>query len=224
MKRPRLRSIAVAVSATVAACTFVGTAPAGASSSGATCTHLTAKMIQPLLSEAITKVTSKPVNGQQFLAGNKKVGQTCTFATASTEGALTVTVIGGAVAARAYAAAVQGLEAHVSVPGVGAKAARARVDDNGAVSTPEVASIKGSTYCSVVPQEDLIPGVGALEEAAGSTGDIGNAAWAEIADAIGTVCNRVYGSGNTTPDLSKLASAASSITTTTTDDETIPGA
>jgi hypothetical protein len=60
--------------------------------------------------------------------------------------------------------------------------------------------------------------VGQLEEAAGATGTIGNKAYAEIAAALGTVCNRVYGSGNTTPDLSGLTAAAAAAPTTTTSD------
>jgi hypothetical protein len=44
-------------------------------------------------------------------------------------------------------------------------------------------------------------GIAQLEDAAGHTSNIGDKAYAELAAAIGTLCNRVLGSGNTTPDL-----------------------
>jgi hypothetical protein len=202
----------------VVAPALVGASPAFAAG-GATCSQLTAKQVQPLVSDPITKVSSKPVSGTLYFTGNKQVGQACTFATSDTESALTVTVIGGPAAAKAYAAELQRLGAHVSVAGVGAKAVRARVDSDGAVSTAELLSLKGSTFCQVTPQADLIPGVGKLEEAAGFKEDIGNDAYVAIANAIGTVCNRVYKSGNTTPDLSKLTAAAASVTVTTADEQ-----
>jgi hypothetical protein len=97
---------------------------------------------------------------------------------------------------------------------------RGRVDAKGAAATTMLSALKGQTYCSISPGDGDIPGEGQLEEAAGDTADIGNKAYAEIADAIGTVCNRIFGSGNTTPDLTGLtqagAAAAAAPTTTTT--------
>ena len=134
-----------------------------------------------------------------------------------------MTVIGGPFAAKAYANELSGFAGKpVAVRGIGARAARARVDADGAAATAELISLKGSTYCAVVPQTDAIPGVAKLEEAAGDTADIGNAAYAEIAAAVGTLCNRIYGTGNTNPDLSQLTAAAAAVTTTTSDG--IPGA
>lgn len=52
-----------------------------------------------------------------------------------------------------------------------------------------------------------MPGVSPLEEAAGDTTHIAESAYQEVADALGTLCNRIYGSGNTTPDLSGLLAA-----------------
>jgi hypothetical protein len=192
------------------------TAHAGA----ATCSQLTKAEIQPLLADPITKVTVKaPTDAQYTLGSAKKVGQQCTYAVASTDSALAVTVIGGPVAAKAYAADVQGLGGKpVKVSGVGDKAVRAHVDANGAVGTSQFTSLKGNTYCSVEPQADEIPGVSQLEEAAGATADIGDKAHSEIAAALGTVCNRVYGSGHTKPDLSGLTAAAAAAPTTTTSD------
>ena len=134
-----------------------------------------------------------------------------------TSGALTVTVVGGPGAARAWQGELQAIDGHVSVPGIGAKAARSSVDDKGAVGDGRGRGpCKGSTYCSVDPGDvDNVPGGGALEEAAGATSDIGNQAYAIIAAADGTVCNRIFGSGNTTPDLSRLSSITVTAPSTT---------
>jgi hypothetical protein len=187
------------------------------------CSQLTKAQVQPLIVNPITKETVKPVTGEQYTGSTKKIGQECVFAAGSSDSeALTVTVISGPVAARAYAADVQSLSpGAVSVPGIGSKAVRARVDAKGAASTTTLSALKGQTYCSVSPQDGDVPGEGQLEEAAGDTSDIGNKAYAEIAAAIGTACNRIFGSGNTTPNLTALTqagqAAASSPTTTTTD-------
>ena len=50
-----------------------------------------------------------------------------------------------------------------------------------------------------------VPGVGALMDAANNTTRIGDANYAIISAAMATVCNRIYGSGTTTIDLSGLA-------------------
>jgi hypothetical protein len=185
------------------------------------CSKLTKAQVQPLIVNPITKETVKPVTGAQYTGSTKKIGQECVFAAGSSDSeALTVTVISGPVAARAYAADVQSLSPAVAVPGIGGKAVRARVDANGAASTTTLSAIKGQTYCSISPQDGDIPGEGQLEEAAGDTADIGNKAYAEIAAAIGTVCNRIFGSGNTTPNLTALTQAghaAATSSTTTTD-------
>jgi hypothetical protein len=186
------------------------------------CSQLTKAQVQPLIANPITKVTVKPVTEQQYTLGTKKVGQECVFAAGSGDSeALTVIVISGPIAAKAYADDVQSLSPRpVAVPGVGSKAVRARVDAKGAAGTTTLSALKGDTYCSVSPQDGDIPGEGQLEEAAGDTADIGNKAYAEIAAAIGTVCNRVFRSGNTTPELTGLtqagAAAAAGSTTTTT--------
>jgi hypothetical protein len=179
------------------------------------CSQLTKTQVQPLIVNPITKVAVKAVTSEQYTGGTQRIGQECVFAAGSSDSeALTVTVISGPVAGRAYAADVQGLSGAVAVPGVGTKAVRAPVDAKGA------AALKGTTYCSVSPQDGNVPGEAQLEEAAGATADIGNKAYAEIAAAVGTVCNRIFGSGKTTPDLAGLtqagAAAAAAPTTTTT--------
>jgi hypothetical protein len=133
--------------------------------------------------------------------------------------ALTVTVISGPVSANACAGDVAGLgSGPIAVHGVGSKALRGQVDAKGAAATTTLSALKGATYCSVSPGDGDIPGEAQLEEAAGATADIGNKAYAEIAAAIGTVCNRIFGSGNTTPvtGLTQAGAAAAAAPTTTT--------
>ncbi len=62
--------------------------------------------------------------------------------------------------------------------------------------------------------------MGPLEEAHGATNNIGENFYDTIAQAMGTLCNRIYGSGNTTPDLSSLLTADA--TATPSDDGGLP--
>jgi len=117
-------------------------------------------------------------------------------------------------AKNAYLTDTLGLSHGASVPGIGDKAMRDAGD-----SSDILTSTKGDLYCSVIPQSDEFVGIEQLEVAAGDSPNIGDKYFAEMAAAIGTLCNRIYGSGNTTPDLTDLisagASAASQPTTTT---------
>jgi hypothetical protein len=163
-----------------------------------TCNQLTKADVQPLLVDPITTVTVTA-------AGIDGEGQQCVFGTAS-DGAVDVLVLSGDLATTGYAQEVQGMAKPVSVPGVGDKAARDTGDDQ-----PD--SIKGDVFCSVsLGADEGVPGVAALQEAAGGTSNIGEAANGIVAAALGTLCNRIYGSGNTTPDLSGLGSASASPT------------
>ena len=179
---------------------FVPTAGAGPTAT-ATCSQLTKAQIQPLLVHSVTRLTVAPVPGLKYLSSAKQVGQTCTFADTETSNAFAVVVIAGPSAARAYKDDLHSLGptlAHVPVVS-GGKAVRQRADKHGSVSTAEVTSINGSTYCAVIPQEGETPGEARLEKAAGDTAAIGDKAYSDIAAAIGTVCNRIYGSGSTNP-------------------------
>ncbi len=238
MKTCRIRPLVPLFGVTSAMVLFFSAPGASASTSAlaaksghaqkAGCSQLTKAEVQSLIVNPITKETVKAVTAEQYTGSTKRIGQECVFAAGSGDSeALTVTVINGPFAARAYAADVQGLSPRpVAVPGVGSKAVRARVDAKGAASTTMLSALKGQTYCSVSPQDGDIPGEGQLEEAAGATADIGNKAYAEIAAAIGTVCNRIFGSGTTTPNLTGLtqagAAAAANPTTTTTLDGLAP--
>jgi hypothetical protein len=92
------------------------------------------------------------------------------------------------------------------VSGVGDKASRDTEDG-------QISALKGDKYCSVsYSGNDEITGVAPLEEAHGATNNIGENYWGDVAQALGTLCNRIYGSGNTTPDLSALVKADTSAT------------
>lgn len=183
------------------------TTPSGGTDAKATCSQITKEQVQELIVDPITKVSTQPygVDGK---------GQACYFATSDSDDALVISVLSGQEATDTYNSDVQSLAKAVSVSGVGDKAMRDAGD-----ATPAVTSMKGDRYCNADTQSDLIPGVGALMDANGNTNNIGDQAYGEISAAIGTVCNRFYGSGNTTPDLSELkaagAAAASQPTTTT---------
>jgi hypothetical protein len=185
--------------------------PAAPATAAATCSHLTKAQIQPLLVHHVTKLTITPVPGLTYGISAKQVGQTCIFADTEGSNAFTVKVIVGPAAARAYKSELHGLApgsgfgsidnrklAQVAVVS-GGKGVRSRADSRGSVGTAEVVSINGSTFCAVIPTDDEIPGVARLEKAAGYTADIGDKAYADIAAAIGTVCNRIYRHGSTNP-------------------------
>jgi hypothetical protein len=151
-----------------------------------------------LLAHHITKITVKSVSGLEFLAGNKKVGETCTVADTETSNAMDITVYGGSVGTKAYTGAEHDDAPTAVVSGVGDKAIRQKADAKGSADGT-VSAIKGSTYCEVDPQEGETPGEAKLEDAAGYTSDIGDPAYADMAAADGTVCNRLFHGGNTNP-------------------------
>ena len=161
----------------------------------ASCKQLTKEQVQPLMVNAITdvKVTAAGTDGE---------GQQCVFSAPDGTGAIDVLVLGGADAQPAYAGAIKA-ESHgpVAVPGVGDKASRDTGDG-------EIDSIKGDLYCAVsLGSSGDVPGIAKLEQAAGGTTHIAESAYAAEAAALGTLCNRIYGGGNTTPDLSMLTGA-----------------
>ncbi len=174
----------------------------GGGSGSAICKQLTTAEVQPLMVDPISKVTVTAWNPS--LVGTSDEGQQCIFAGGDSTDAIAVRVLGGSEATQAYQADVQSLDA-TAVPGIGDQAARDQSD-----GSTMVTSIAGDVYCSVTPDPDEIPGVATLEKAAGYSSDIGDVNYAAIAAAVGTLCNVIYGSGNTTPDLSSLTAAAAS--------------
>ena len=142
--------------------------------------------------QTITKVTVKA-------AGTISKGQSCLFSSADTSNLLFINVMSGQDATNAYQTDTIGFGSNaIAVSGIGDKAAR-----NGSHCDPIVPSMQGDIYCSVLPNIDDFVGIQPLV-AAGNTADVGDKYYAAAAAAYGTLCNRVYGSGNTTPDLSAL--------------------
>jgi hypothetical protein len=227
-----MKTSITAVTLAIAALCLVGTAcsssgsgspaAAGPSSSGsptaatgaatttvATCQHLTFADVQPLITDKVVSVATTAITAD----GN---GKQCEFSAKGTDstGAITVQVLGGAEAKTAYTQAVAGEAKPVAVSGVGDQASRDTEDG-------QVNALHGNLFCSVsYSSSDEVPGVGPLEEAHGSTNNIGENYYDIIARAMGTLCNRIYGSGNTTPDLSSLLAADA--TSTPSDDGGLP--
>ena len=165
--------------------------------------------MQPLIIQTVSSVSTTAItaDGQ---------GQQCEFDAKGPDstGAITVQVIDGPQGIAAYSEATAGEAKPVSVPGVGDKATRDTEDG-------EVNALKGDLFCSVsYSSSDDVPGVGPLEEAHGATNNIGENYYDTIAEAMGTLCNRIYGSGNMTADLSSLLAADT--TATPSDDGGLP--
>jgi hypothetical protein len=170
--------------------------PAASGHPAVTCQQLTLQQVQPFIGEKLTKAAV-----QFEHAGDDLTGQQCRFSGASGDNSISVFVLQGSGAAAAYASEVADeKDGQVDVPGVGDKASR---DKGGAGIT----ALKGDIYCATGVGNEL-PAIGTLESAANGTTNIGEDFYQEAAIAVGTLCNRVFGSGNTTPDLSKLLAAA----------------
>lgn len=179
-----------------------GAAAAAGGGGRVTCSQVTKAQVQPLLVAAITTATtSVPPVGETGPGGT---GQRCTFATADSAQAVSILVIGGKYAENFYQSQVQSMAQAVSVPGVGTKAIR-----DASHSSTAVTAERSGVVCVVdTSGADQLPGVAALEKAAGDSNRIGDSNWVQVAAALGTLCNVVFGSGNTSPDFSGLKAAA----------------
>jgi len=165
-----------------------------------TCQQLTLPQVQPFIGEKLTK------DAVQFENLGDVSGQDCRFSGASGDNSIDVIVLKGSGAAAAYTQEVADeKDGQVDVPGVGDKASR----DKGSAG---ITALKGDTYCATGVGNEL-PAIGILESAANGTTNIGEDYYQEAAIAVGTLCNRIFGSGNTTPDLSKLLAAAAAAST-----------
>jgi hypothetical protein len=166
-------------------------APTGGAT--ATCKQLAFTDVQPLLDAPITNVVVTA-------AGLSGGGQECRFEAADPSLNVDVMVVGGDDGTTEYNGSVAEFASPAPLPGVGDKAMWDSNDESAAF-----AAIKGDVYCSVGVDAEDVPGVGALMDAANNTIRIGDANYVIISAAEATVCNRIYGSGNTTIDLSGLA-------------------
>jgi hypothetical protein len=159
----------------------------------ATCKQLTFDQVQPQLKDPITTVVVTAF-------GLSGTGQECRFESAEASVNVDVTVVGGSDGTAEYNSDVSGFASPAPLPGVGDQAMWDKGDESASF-----AALKGDVYCSVGVEGEDVPGVGALMDAANNTNNIGDANYLIIATAEATLCNRIYGSGNTTVDLSGLA-------------------
>jgi len=160
----------------------------------ATCSQLTKAQVQPLLSSHITAI--RVANYRVLTATGYANGQRCNVAISDESAALTVVVLEGHVNDLVKGDEVSN-HGSIKVPGIGMLAFRATGD-----GSDQVSSAKGNLYCSVVTGDPgNVPGIAQREEAAGNTSDIGDKVYGAISAALGTLCNRIYRSGNTTPNL-----------------------
>jgi hypothetical protein len=166
-------------------------APTGGAT--ATCKQLTIDQVQPQLKDPITTVVVTAF-------GLSGTGQECRFEAAETSVNVDVTVVGGSDGTAEYNSDVSGFASPAALPGVGDQAMWDKGDESASF-----AALKDGVYCSVGVDGEDVPGVGALMDAANNTNNIGDANYLIIATAEATLCNRIYGSGNTTVDLSGLA-------------------
>ena len=201
---------AAGASSSIAAAIAAGGGAAASTPAGdGSCKQLTFAEVQPLITDTVISVATTAITGDGH-------GQQCVFDAKGTDstGSITVQVLSGSEGTAAYAQEVGGESKPVAVSGVGDKASRDTEDG-------EINALKGDVYCSVsYSSNDEVPGVGPLEEAHGSTNNIGENFYDAIAKALGTLCNRIYGSGSTTPDLSSLLQADA--TATPSDDGGLP--
>ncbi len=177
--------------------TSVGPGDSTAGSGGATasCKGLTAVDAQPLVVDQITDVTITPY-------GLHGTGQECRFNTTEDSVTVDVTVDGGADGSAEFDGTT--FTDPVPLPGVGDKAIWDSNDESS-----EFVAIKGTVYCSVEVDPENVPGVGHLMDEVNNTIRIGDANYKILAAAAATLCNRIYGSGDTTIDLSGLSTPPS---------------
>lgn len=161
-----------------------GKAPAG----GPTCTQLTPADVQPLM-------TAKARAPRVTKLGSAYAGEQCEFI--ADDQAVDVIVNAADDAYLGYAVAKGHADKPVAVSGVGDEAFR-ETDDF--VPTAK----KGNVMCSVTTASSVqIPGA-STKLVANGYNHISQAQDDVLAKALGALCNRIFGSGNTTIDLSGL--------------------
>ena len=170
-------------------------AATNAGSGAAHCNALIKEAVQPFLTDPIATVNVQAI-------GTGGDGQTCSFG-ANSGGSVDVTVVPESDEVMNFAAQTKGFKNPVTVVGIGDHALRDAAEESG-----DLVATRGGITCAVSAGPSDIPGVGALDLAAGGTNNIGDANYAVIASALGTLCNRVFGSGNTVPNLTGLQQIA----------------
>ncbi|HEX8796628.1 MAG TPA: hypothetical protein VF765_37010 [Polyangiaceae bacterium] len=154
-----------------------------------TCNQLKAADVQGLMTAMVTGVDVTAV-------GTDSDGQQCVFHDAQSEQAVDIIVIPASDPIIGYAIAKMSATNPVAVSGVGDQAFR---DTGDFGPTAE----HGGVMCTVSTASAVqIPGVDALVQ--NGMVDLTEAQNGILAAALGTVCNRIFGSGNTTPMLGSL--------------------
>jgi len=155
-----------------------------------TCSQLKGADVQGLMTAAVAGVQVMPV-------GTNSDGQQCILHDANSEQAIDVIVVPADDPYVGYDATKSTTTNPVAITGVGDEAFRATGDYDPVAK-------HGNVMCTVSTASEVqIPGVSALVMNGMSPtftekqNDI-------VAIALGTVCNRLFGTGNTTPDLSGL--------------------
>ena len=174
-----------------------GESATGQGGTTATCTQLTAAEAQPLIVDQITDVTVTPTVSTTLARSADSTPPTTATRSMSPSTAATP-------ARQEYDGTVQGFANPVALPGVGDTAMWDSNDESN-----EFAAIKGTVYCSVEVDAENVPGVGHLMDEVNNTIRIGDANYMILAAAAATLCNRIYGSGDTTIDLSGLSTPPS---------------
>jgi hypothetical protein len=188
-----LVTCSVLIAPTITLLDNTSVAAATSSAKGATCKQLTETEVQPLIAATITKLKVTVAH----LPGGV-VGQQCEYS--GGDGVIDVVVVKSASAKRVFNEDVAGFSQKVVVTGVTGKAYRATGDF-------QMEGLDGQVDCSVsADSAATIPGVVALQDNGNSDGDfeLSESDNSIIATALGTLCNRVFGKGNTKPSLAGL--------------------
>lgn len=181
-----------ATAATVSAGTTASLVSADDQPSGkATCDMLTPADVQFLMTDPAIGPTVSPISEDGS-------GQRCDFNNADVDQTVEVIVGPSSDPIFGYAAQKNSTAGAVPVSGVGNQAFR-KPDDYDPTADGD------GVTCSVSASIDDVPAAASLI-VGGHSITLTSVQQDTVATAIGTVCNRVFGSGNTTPDLNSLHS------------------
>jgi hypothetical protein len=211
-KRPVLMALAIVSAASLVACSSSAngtprpsTSPGGtvsvagavpSSAGGAAidpCQVLSLAQVQPIVTPelASTKASTQPLIKENDL-------HLCTFLAADGNEVLTVSTYVADRAPSTFDEFRQSEDTPTDIAGVGDKAYRGD-------ESPDVTAVHGDVLCTVdLSDPGDARGADRLYDENGHHTDIGAPAFDIVASALGTLCNRIFKSGNTTPDLSGL--------------------
>ena len=167
------------------------TAPSGDGGPGAkvTCDQLMNGDVQGLMTNMVTGRDVMPV-------GTDAAGQQCIFHDEGSEQAVDIIVVPASDPVIGYDVGKRTSPNPVALPGIGDDAFRATGD-------LDPVAEHGGVMCTVsIAAAVQVPGVSAL--VVNGSLNLTEGQDTIIAEALGTVCNRIFRSGNTKPDLSGL--------------------